>query len=208
MARGQSGGDQPVPPTAAAGRSLGGAVLHWVRDIADAMIVARLFEAMLDLGVVVVATSNRLPDDLQGPATASPFIDLLKAFGGGIDATDYALDRLHLRHPGGRRGDGPSRRSFAALTDGLPAWSPTSPTRAAPSWCCGRSPASPRFADLPGGARPGDYPAIADRFHTVVIDGCPASTKRAALLPLHALIDNALRPQGQGGGQRRRRQPT
>ena len=53
-----------------------------IRDIADAMIVARVVEGFLDQGGVLVATSNRRPDDLyEGGLHRErfvPFIELVK----------------------------------------------------------------------------------------------------------------------------------
>ncbi len=61
-----------------------------VTDVADAMIVGRLFEGMLAEGVTIVATSNRPPDDLYKDGINRdvflPFIAIIKD----------KLDVLHL----------------------------------------------------------------------------------------------------------------
>jgi cell division protein ZapE len=81
----QNGADDPIE-SAAAELAARGMVVCFdemeVRDIADAMILARLFSGMLDRGVVVVATSNRHADDLYKNGLHRdrflPFIALLR----------------------------------------------------------------------------------------------------------------------------------
>lgn len=76
-----------------------------VTDVADAMILKRLFLLLLNLNVVVVATSNRAPDALyEGGINRSlflPFIDMLKHRFDIISMEDSAKDyRLETRADG------------------------------------------------------------------------------------------------------------
>ncbi|MEM6938941.1 MAG: cell division protein ZapE [Pseudomonadota bacterium] len=72
-----------------------------ITDITDAMIVGRLFEALFAGGVVVVTTSNRIPDDLYKDGLNRnlflPFIALIKSkmvVHELVSSTDYRQDRL------------------------------------------------------------------------------------------------------------------
>jgi len=102
-----------------------------VTDVADAMIMRRLFEEMFNNGVVVITTSNRPPEDLyKGGLQRNlfiPFIDLLKekcTVHVMRSKTDYRLTgtrSLKVYHsPLGKETTTELDHIFAELTSGVP----------------------------------------------------------------------------------------
>ena len=182
--------DDPIPPLAdqlAARAALLCFDEFQVNDIADAMILGRLFEALFDRGVVVVATSNTAPDDLfkgkPGQDAFRPFIALITQRLDVLEldaARDFRRQRMRGMRTWHVPADAMSRRALDAAFAELTGGAEPGPLTLTVS---GRKVVVPQaaegvarfdFAGLCGTALgPGDYLAIATRFHTVIVDDIP-----------------------------------
>jgi cell division protein ZapE len=164
-----------------------------VNNPADAMILSRLFEKLLERGVKVVTTSNRPPQDLYKDGLNRelflPFIDLIgqRMEVVAVDgSTDYRLDRLEgveVWHvPNGPEATRALSEAFFKLTDYAVEDRAKVPSEELDVGG-GRTLHVPKslkgvavfsFKRLCGEARgAADYLAIAHRFHTVIIVGVP-----------------------------------
>ena len=176
-----------------------------VTQIADAMILGRLFEGLIERGVTIVVTSNRHPDELYKDGLNRqlflPFIDMLKT---QCDVFELAAERDYRLE----------------LLTGMPVWhaplgdvatramdepwnqlTMSAEPRAMTVDVAGRQIDVPRagagvarfgFQDLcarPLGAS--DYLAIAGEFHTLMIDDIPMLTpdRRSEAVRFISLID-------------------
>ncbi|MBD9521445.1 cell division protein ZapE [Ensifer sp. ENS02] len=184
-----------------------------VTDIADAMILGRLFGELFAKGCVLVATSNVAPDDLYRDGLNRglflPFVGLLKANVEVISLdtdTDYRLTKTDgspvWLSPLGPEADAAMARAWASETRNAavaPAEVPRKGRKIPVPAASGKS-ARFGFADLcqqPLGAA--DYLAILERYSTIFVDHVPHlgphmrnETKRFILL-VDTLYDNGAR---------------
>jgi cell division protein ZapE len=216
LKRGETKQTDPVPPVAAALFAEAELLCFdefSVTDITDAMILARLFTELFDLGCVLIATSNVAPDNLYkdglNRGLFTPFIGLLNEHVDVVtldSPTDYRMQKnanlpVYLTPLDGRA-DAAIESAWHQMTEGKKTEPLDLPMK-------GRSIHVPQaagrvarfsFADLcekPLGAS--DYLAIAARFDAVFVEHIPQlgpekrnATKRFINL-VDALYDHSVR---------------
>jgi cell division protein ZapE len=158
-----------------------------VTDIADAMILGRLFAKLFELGTVVVATSNVAPEDLyEGGLNRALFLPFIAQIQAHMDVmrldarTDFRLEKLAgvkmWLVPADAEADAALDKTWAKLT-GRAKCKPRDITikgRILHVPCSSQGVARFSFADLcekPLAAS--DYLRLAHDYHTILIDHIP-----------------------------------
>jgi cell division protein ZapE len=190
-----------------------------VTDIADAMILGRLFAKLFELGTVVVATSNVAPDDLyKGGLNRALFLPFIAQISEHMDVmrldarTDFRLEKLTgvkmWLVPDDDDASAALNRAWARMTGNAPC-RPREISikgRMLHVPCSSHGVARFNFADLcekPLAAS--DYLRLARDYHTIMIDHVPVmdyparnEAKRFITL-IDTLYDNAVKLMASAG---------
>jgi cell division protein ZapE len=188
--RGEVPGEDPIAPVAAALAEQAWLLCFdefHVTDIADAMILGRLFRRLFEHGVVVVATSNVAPDELYrdglNRSLFLPFIALIEgrmAVVRLVARTDFRLEKLGDAPVWHVPADAAAKRALDEAWRSLTAGNAAALRELLVKGHVVRVPQAAMgaarfgFADLcaqPLGAE--DYLKIAHEFHTIVLDHIP-----------------------------------
>ena len=184
-----------------------------VTDIADAMILGRLFAKLFELGTVVVATSNVAPDDLyKGGLNRALFLPFIAEINDHMNVlrldarTDFRLEKLQgvkmWLVPADAEADAALDRAWAKMTGHAKCKSRdiSIKGRILHVPCSAHGVARFSFADLcekPLGAS--DYLRLAHDYHTILVDHIPVmefaernAAKRFITL-IDTLYDNAVK---------------
>lgn len=165
-----------------------------VDDVGDAMILAELFRALFNAGIVLVASSNTAPDDLYLNGLQRerflPVIDLIKTHCQVLklcEFCDYRLGRAPLEqayvYPLNQEADHILTKEFASIARNVQENGEISiQNRSIPYVKCAEQSIWFNFDDICNSPRSQlDYLEIADRFNTVFVSNIPILTSNHTL---------------------------